>query len=217
MTVIYRQVPPHSPPLCLAPVQKTFKCKERLPPRVDALWKIEAGVVRSLTWDEDGRTITLGVWSVGDVVGQPLSRLYPYEVECLTTVTARELLLNSEGGDDLQQALLVHAWKSAELLNIVHQPAMTDRLLRFLEWLSGQFGQPVPAGVLLNLNLTHQVLADTLGTTRVTITRLLCQLEQAGKIVRSPHRSLRSFLAIGKLTRQSLILLRVQDFRQGGH
>lgn len=217
MTVIYRLLPHPSSPLCLESVQKTFKCKERLPSKADTLWKIEAGVVRSLTWDEDGRTITLGVWTVGDVVGQPLSRLHPYEVECLTTVTVKELPLNHDGGGDLQQALLMHAWKSAELLNIVHQPAMTDRLLRFLEWLSGQFGQPVPAGVLLNLNLTHQVLADTLGTTRVTITRLLRQLERAGKIMRSPHRLPRSPIAIGKLTRQSLILLQVQECRQGGH
>jgi CRP-like cAMP-binding protein len=191
---------PHS---CFVYVQQVFQCKERLPLNPNALWKIETGVVRSLTWDEEGRTITLGFWSTGDVVGQPLSRLNPYEVECLTPVTIKEIPSNS---DDLLPALLAHAWKSETLLSIVHQPSVGDRLLRLLEWLACQFGRPISQGILLNLHLTHQDLAETLGTTRVTITRLLSQLERAGKIVRLPKRSRRLRPTEGSLTRHSLIL-----------
>jgi CRP-like cAMP-binding protein len=182
--------------LHIVPLQQSFKVKHALPLKPEMLWKIEVGVVRSFTWDEEGRTITLGFWGEGDVVGCPLSRLSPYEVECLTPVKVSILVSDSAY---LQQALLVHAWKSEELLSIVHQPSVADRLLRLLEWLSRQFGQPVAHGTLLNLHLTHQVLADTLGTTRVTITRLLSQFEQAGKIMRSRQLG-------AALTRQSLIL-----------
>jgi CRP-like cAMP-binding protein len=162
--------------------QPTFKCKEILPLKPDTLWKIESGVVRSLTWDEEGRTTTLGFWGEGDVVGQPLSRMKPYQVECLTTVQVSELL---PGSSYLQQALLVHAWKSGELLSVIHQPSVANRLLLLLEWLSHQFGKPVAQGTRLDLRLTHQVLADTIGSTRVSVTRLLGELEQDRKIQRS--------------------------------
>jgi CRP-like cAMP-binding protein len=138
-------------------------------------------MVRSLTWDEEGRITTLGFWGEGDVVGQPLSRMKPYQVECLTTVQVSELLPSSY----LQQALLVHAWKSEELLNVIHQPSVANRLLLLLDWLSHQFGKPVAHGMRLDLRLTHQDLADTIGSARVSVTRLLGQMEREGKIERS--------------------------------
>jgi CRP-like cAMP-binding protein len=46
--------------------------------------------------------------------------------------------------------------------------------------LGQEVGQPVPNGTRLNVRLTHQQLASTIGTTRVTVTRLLSQLQEAG-------------------------------------
>lgn len=72
------------------------------------------------------------------------------------------------------------------LILLLHQHSVYDRLLRLLEWLSRHFGQTVPPGTLLNLRLTHQdIFAETIVTRRVTITRLINQLEQEGKIQRS--------------------------------
>ena len=48
-------------------------------------------------------------------------------------------------------------------------------LFKFLEWLDKRFGEDVENGRLLNLRLTHQDIAETLGTTRVTVTRILNQ------------------------------------------
>lgn len=79
--------------------------------------------------------------------------------------------------------------KSKELLSILHQHCIYERLLRLLEWLSRHFGKTIPQGTLLNLRLTHQDIAETLGTSRVTVTRLINQLEREGKIQRS-HRHL---------------------------
>jgi CRP-like cAMP-binding protein len=57
-------------------------------------------------------------------------------------------------------------------------------LLRLLSWLAQKFGQEVKTGQLIDLRMTHQDLADMLGSTRVTITRTLSQLEQQGLIER---------------------------------
>lgn len=161
--------------------QQTFKCKDLLLLKPDAFWKIEAGIVRSLTWDEEGRMMTLGFWGEGDVVGTPLSRMKPYQIECLTDVRVNELLPENTY---LLEALLVHVWKTEEFLSIVHRPLVADRFLSLLEWLANQFGESTPEGLLLNLRLTHQDLADTIGTSRVTITRLINQFEREGKIGR---------------------------------
>jgi CRP-like cAMP-binding protein len=56
-----------------------------------------------------------------------------------------------------------------------------------LAWLGDKFGRQVKQGKLIELPLTHQELADIMGTTRVTVTRLINQLEQEG-IISRPRR-----------------------------
>jgi len=183
---------------------RTFQNKALIPPQMDTLWCIDTGVVRTVTWEEDGRVITLGFWGKGDVVGQPLSRKHPYQMECITPVQVHEL---QSPELYLQHALLVHAWRSEQLLSILHQPSTTERLLHLLEWLGDQFGQPTPHGTLLKLSLTHQDLADTISATRITVTRLLKRLEAEGKLERFVHNQTeRKYPQFGKLPRQSLLL-----------
>jgi CRP-like cAMP-binding protein len=162
-----------------------FSCKDVLPLKPGKLWRIESGVVRSFTWDEDGRPVTLGFWGPGEMVGYPLSRMKLYQVECLTEVEISEVSLDD---DYLHQMLILHAWKSEELLTIVHHPSVLERLSELLCWLAKQFGQAVDLGTQLDLRLTHQDLADTIGSTRVSVTRLLKQMEQDGKIERSQRK-----------------------------
>jgi hypothetical protein len=46
----------------------------------------------------------------------------------------------------------------------------------------------VEKGHLIDLRLTHQEIAEILGITRVTVTRLLREFEQQGAIARLPHK-----------------------------
>ncbi|NJR53028.1 MAG: Crp/Fnr family transcriptional regulator, partial [Leptolyngbyaceae cyanobacterium CSU_1_3] len=56
------------------------------------------------------------------------------------------------------------------------------RFWQLLDWLADKFGHESDQGQLIQLRLTHQDIADTLGTTRVTVTLLLSQFEQQGRI-----------------------------------
>ena len=152
------------------------------------MWKIERGVVRSQTLDEDGRAITLGFWGQGDLLGAPLCRMKPYHVECLTPVEISELPPGSCQLPDALDALLVHVWKSEEFLAIVQQRFVVQRLWGLLEWLAEEFGTATADGQMFDLRLTHQDMAETINATRVTVTRLLKQFEQAGKIRRVRYR-----------------------------
>lgn len=71
-----------------AELKSAFARRSLLPLKQDALWKIETGVVRTLTLLEDGTPITLGLWGSGDVVGKILSKAEPLQIECLTPVEA---------------------------------------------------------------------------------------------------------------------------------
>jgi CRP-like cAMP-binding protein len=62
------------------------------------LWYIHSGYVRTFSLEEDGTIIPLGFWSAGDLVGQTLSNLNPYEIECITDATATPIPRTVEVG-----------------------------------------------------------------------------------------------------------------------
>lgn len=171
--------------LVLLPVnhshQYSFKRGDFLPLQPDCLWRIASGCVRTLTWDEAGEVATLGVWGATDIVGQPLSQIENYYVQCLTNVKVDNIPFHSQ---DLQTAMVSHIQQLEELLNIIHCKPAALRLLKLLNWLACRFGQEVDQGWLIDLCLTHQTLAEIIGATRVTVTRLLNQYEQEGKLMR---------------------------------
>lgn len=166
--------------------QQIFTRREIIPLQNDVLWRIEYGAVRTLTWGEDGTFITLGYWGLGDLIGYPLSRVKPYQIECLTGVEV-SIVPPHLWHQDIN-ALLSHIQQAEDLLSIVHRKPISLRLWQFLVWLSEKFGRDVDKGKLIDLNVTHQDIAEVLNTTRVTVTRLLQQLEEEGTVLRHKRR-----------------------------
>ena len=165
-------------------IQQAFKKREYIPLDEGILWQIEVGVVRTLTLASDGTIIPLGFWGVGEVIGQPLACIQPYQIECLTEVKAIALRLDEFW--DLHQIMLSHIHQMQELFRVRHG-LIQRRLLQFLDWLANKFGFRADQGRLIPLRLTHQDLADVLGTTRVTITKSLQQLQQQKIISLGKH------------------------------
>lgn len=166
------------------PETRSFGRRSLLPLKANTLWKIETGVVRTITWLEDGTVVTLGLWSTGDVVGRSLCALEPYQVEALTPVEAFPISIEALSNPAL---LLAHIQQSEAFMLIRSHKRVEEMLLKLLIWLSKRFGREVEQGHLIELRLTHQDLAELLGTTRVTITRVLKQFEQQGLIQRLPQ------------------------------
>lgn len=169
------------------PVLREFKRREFLPMIGDLLWEIDAGMVRTLTSCEEGKLITLGLWGVGDIVGHPLAGIEPYQVECLTKVQAHRL--PAIGCSSLKQVMWSHLHQSQTFL-IIRHGFMPDRLQQFLLWLAEKFGTKCEEGCYIPNQLTHQDIAEIIGTSRVTVTRLIGDLERAGFIRWSKRRCL---------------------------
>lgn len=178
-------------PLFSSPAQlkrRKFVRRSILPLEQDYLWRIETGVVRTLTWLEDGTLIPLGLWGSGDIVGKALSKGEPYQIECLTSVEATLLPLSR--WQEVNESMILHIHRLQEFFEILHCRSVDASLLRLLTWLGKRFGHEIERGQLIELGLTHQEISEFIGATRVTVTRLLSDFEKRGIIQRLPHRSI---------------------------
>ena len=165
---------------------QTFACREMIPLESNSFWLLKQGIVKTFTWNEEGSIITLGYWGADDVVGQPLSLVHPYQIECITTVKASCIHVNQ--CYRLSDSIRRHIQQTEELLYIVRSERIYQRLRKILIWLAQKFGREIGVGKLIELRLTHQDLAEIIGTTRVTVTKLINQLEQEG-IISRPERN----------------------------
>lgn len=155
---------------------KTFDSGELMVLEADFYWLLQQGVVKSCSWTEEGTPITLGYWSVNDLIGQPLSLVYPYHVKCLTQVKAKRISI--EQTSKITLLIQHHIQQTEEILYILRSEKAYQRLRQILVWLGQKFGQEICQGRLIELRLTHQDLAELIGATRVTVTKLINQLEQ---------------------------------------
>lgn len=67
------------------------------------------------------------------------------------------------------------------VINLISDDVHT-RVLKMLLQLGARCGIPHAQGLRLNITLTHQEIADMIGTTRQTVTTILGQLEREGMI-----------------------------------
>lgn len=158
-----------------------FKREDIIPISAQHLWQIQTGWVRTLTWDSDGNITTLGLWGKGDIIGSPVSQVDPYQIICLSDVNAQivpsSLVWTAE-------ALQGHIQQTEALLQMMHCKQIPQRLLLLLTFLSQRFGYGTDQGRLIQIQMTHQVMAETIGTSRVTVTKILQKLEEDGLILR---------------------------------
>jgi CRP-like cAMP-binding protein len=159
-----------------------FNPEENLPLRPDSLWKIESGVVKITTYSEDGNLIVLGLWGDGDIVSKNFGKVEPYYITCVTKVTAN--IIPFDDPSELTQVILSHLEQMQELALIRSYKRVDFMLVKLLQWLGKKFGKKTNDGNLIDLRLTHQDLADILGSTRVTITKFLNHIEKQGFIQR---------------------------------
>ena len=169
-----------------APINQTdiqlFKPGNKLPHRVDHLWLILNGVVKSYTVSEEGSQITLGFWGIEDLVGTSLSRITPYTLQCIDAVEA--IALHRNYWDSFSKNMLYNAQQTQQLSYIVRSDRIAKRLWLLLQWLAIKFGRAIEEGTLIDFKLTHQELADAISTTRITVTKTLIEFEAKGSILR---------------------------------
>ena len=161
----------------------------------DHVWLVVRGMTKLVTSYMSGDEALLGLVGPNEPFGEPLSAVTPYEA-----ITLRESDLLCLRWDELlddpnlSRAMLLamaRRYRQSEaLLALMGLRRVDDRLRGFLELLAHDYGQPCEGGSRIGLRLTHQELASSLGTTRVTVTRFMGQLRDEGWLLMEPGRFL---------------------------
>jgi len=83
----------------------------------------------------------------------------------------------------LRTALRLRQDATSYFANVHHVDRVRLKLLQLAE----QFGRVSPEGIRLEVPLTHDLLADMVGSARETVTRCLDELQRGGFVVRDGH------------------------------
>ena len=162
--------------------------------RAERVYLIRRGAVRLSRVYESGEEITVallrenslfGVLSL--ITGQRSDRFYHAvaftRVE-IVTAPADSVLHAIEAdasvGLLLLQGLSSRILQTETMIETLTHRDMSSRLVSFLLVLCRDFGVPDQQGITIDLKLSHQAIAEAIGSTRVTITRLLGDLRNSG-------------------------------------
>ncbi len=188
-------------PTLLAPIQellearyqsrglKSFRRGQFIPLYEQDIWLVYRGVVQLSTLYPSGDEAILGLISPLMPFGEPLSFLQPYSAMALSDVDLmrlnwQEVLQSPEMMQCMFGQMKRRLQQSESLLAIAGYRRVEDRLVEFLALLKREISSPITLnGKSVNritIRLTHQHFANAIGTTRVTITRLLGQLRDRG-------------------------------------
>ena len=165
----------------------SFRAGQPIPLNAQQIWVVHRGVVELSTLYPSGDEALLGLAAASMPFGLPMTLIYPYQATALSDVDLMNLTLAEvQQSPMLTQEIFQHTvrrLRQAEaMLAMAGCRRVEDRLRQFLLLLQMEVGQPVPEGTRLSVRLTHQHLASAIGTTRVTVTRLLGKLKAEGWI-----------------------------------
>jgi global nitrogen regulator NtcA len=162
----------------------------------ERVYFLQRGAVKLSRVYEAGEEITVallrensvfGVLSL--ITGQRSDRFYhavaftPVE---LLSVPIEQMEKSLKGNPDLSMVLLrglsSRILQTEMMIETLAHRDMGSRLVSFLLILCRDFGTPTNDGITIDLKLSHQAIAEAIGSTRVTVTRLLGNLRDDGMI-----------------------------------
>ncbi len=173
----------------------------------DRVYLLAQGRLRLSTVTPDGQEVIIRYVGPGEGFGVAAAlndMVYPVSIEAVEA----SLVLGWDRATFAQlmerhprlamQAMQTLAFRMREMQDRVRElqtERVERRIARALLRLVRQTGRKVEAGVLIDLPLTRQDLAEMTGTTLYTVSRVLSQWEQAGLVesgrervlIRSPH------------------------------
>ncbi len=156
-----------------------------LPLRLNEILIVCRGIVQLTTIQQDGSETLLGLAGPSMPIGLPLTVVDPYWAMALTDVDVLPLPMAEVESSPILMAgicrhLMLRLQQSEAWLAIAGKRLVADRLRQLLLLVAQEFGQVEPCGVRVPVRLTHHQLATAIGTTRVTVTRLLKEFKEEG-------------------------------------
>ena len=171
----------------------SFRAGQNIPMNPNVVLVVCRGVVQLSTLYQSGDEALLGLAGPSMPFGLPLTLIYPYQATALSDVDLMGLTIAEiDQSPTLAQEIGRHTVRrlrqTEAMLAMAGYRRVEDRLRQLLLLLQMEVGQPVAEGTRISIRLTHQHLASAIGTTRVTVTRLLGQLRGEGQLIVDANR-----------------------------
>ncbi len=163
------------------------------------MYILESGLVKLISLSEKGQETILHILKPGDVFGE---LLFSLERRAFTVIVVEEALVTMISREDFVKLLPVAPRLALNFIRVLSKRLARvekglaesshtwsyHRLARVLLQLSEQHGEEVPTGTLIKLRLTHEDLANLIGTTRETVTTQLNRFSRMGLLNRRARR-----------------------------
>ncbi len=168
---------------------------EIIPLVPQGVWQVYRGIAQLSQINDRGEEVLLG-WSIASTFfGLWFTQVEFYQARALTETYLKwynlSELENSGTLSSLMLNQIVRRLRQTEsLVSIAGLKRVEDRLSELLKLLKSEIGEASEGGTRLVARLTHQNLANSIGTTRVTITRLLGEFQRQGLITIDTDRHL---------------------------
>jgi CRP/FNR family transcriptional regulator len=168
----------------------------------DFMYMVLEGKVKVFRNTEDGKETILAFHGTGQFFGEMSlidgktapATVSATEDSLVATVSRKDFyaLIFNQGKilEELLQILcsrIRDSWKLIEMLNFKNA---SERLRMLFLILSDENGRRTPEGIVLDIKLTHQNIADMTGLTRETVTRVLDRWQRSGEITISRDRQI---------------------------
>lgn len=165
----------------------TFRAGQTIPLPLHQIWVVCRGVVQLSTLYPSGDEALLGLAAPSMPFGLSFTLIHPYQATALSDVDLMGLTVAEvHHSPVLSQSLVHHLTRrlrqTEAMLAMAGCRRVEDRLRQLLLLLQMEVGQPVAEGTRFSVRLTHQHLASAIGTTRVTVTRLIGKLKEEGRL-----------------------------------
>lgn len=162
-----------------------FRAGQAIPMTAQEVWIVCRGVVLLSTLYPNGEEALLGLAGSSMPFGLPMTLIHPYQAIALSDadlmcVSIAELQQSATLSQEIFYPLNRRLRQAEAMLAMAGCRRVEDRLRQLILLLQMEIGQPVSEGMRLSVRLTHQHLASAIGTTRVTVTRLLGKLKDEG-------------------------------------
>lgn len=160
-----------------------------------AFYLVKTGMIKIYKVSRDGREQVLSILGDGQILGDvPTFDGGPYPATAATMTDSEIYLINRDDFNDMVRrnpdialkiikALGGRLRQALELVRDLSFKQVPHRLAGLLLKLGKEYGQESDAGILIDLSLSRQDLADIVGTSRETVTRELKKLERAGMLI----------------------------------
>lgn len=159
-----------------------------------AFYVIKSGRVKVFKLSEDGRELILGIFGDGALFGDvPVFDGGPYPAGAATLVDTRVYSINRE---DFERLVTEHAETALKIIRVlgrrlrqahgfvmdIAMKSAPQRLSSLLLRLVEEYGSQTEEGLVLDLPLTRQEIAELMGVSRETAIRELSKFSRAGTI-----------------------------------